>query len=204
MVQSTPCDIVLLPPDELAKKTIALSKQLAEQYKALFQLDQKGPFPHASLYMVQLKVADLEKAQEILARIAASTPQLSLLATDYYQSQGYIDAEYVRTDLLGRLQMAIVESINPIRDGMRERDKARMLEATGKVRENLEMYGYRGIGELFRPHMTIARFAERTPIDISKLPEPTGFNGTFTKLGLFEMGNNGTCIREIATFEFNK
>lgn len=196
---SIPCDIVILPSDELANRAVAMSADL-QKFNSLFQLSPTGPFPHASLYMTQLKVDDLEKAKEILASIAANTSLLDLTATRYDQAEGYIDADYARIDLLNQLQMTVVEAINPIRDGLRENDKARLLTTTGKVRENLEKYGYRGVGELFRPHMTFTRFADGQAIDTSVLPRPSEFSGQFIKLGLFEMGDNGTCIRKIADF----
>ncbi|HEY5695507.1 MAG TPA: DUF1045 domain-containing protein [Candidatus Saccharimonadales bacterium] len=198
-MNSLPIDIVLLPADDLAQKAIAVS-ELLQKDGALFKLSSTGPFPHASLYMTQLKIEDLDKAKELLAAIAATAPALDMAATGYFQAEGYLDPDYERTDQLARLQMDVVNAINPIRDGMRVKDKARMLEATGLVRENLEKYGYRGVGELFRPHMTLARFADGKEIDTSILPAPGEFSGRFVKLGLFEMGDNGTCARRIAEF----
>jgi hypothetical protein len=198
---SIPCDIVILPSSDLAQKAIDLSHGL-QKHGTLFELSNTGPFPHASLYMTQLKVGDLDKAKTILAAIAAAAPVCNLIVSRYDQAEGYIDADYARTDALDNLQMTVVAAINPIRDGMREKDKARLAEATGKVRENLKQYGYRSVGELFRPHITFTRFADGRAIDTSSLPNPNEFSGTFTKLGLFEMGDNGTCVRRIAEFDF--
>ncbi|MGD8373524.1 MAG: DUF1045 domain-containing protein [Candidatus Woesebacteria bacterium] len=198
---SLPVDIVMLPSEELTQKAVAASKSL-QQHGALFELNAAtGPFPHASLYMTQLKTEDLDKAKEIIAGIAAKTPVFNLVATRYVQEEGYIDPDYERTDELADLQMKVVNAINPIRDGMRAKDIARLPETTGIVRENLEKYGYRGVGELFRPHMTLARFAVGKKIDTSVLPPASELSGQFIKLGLFEMGDNGTCVRKIAEFE---
>lgn len=197
---SIPCDIVLLPNPELAEKAFKVSEQLKE-FGTLYTLKEGQCFPHASLYMTQLKIEDIEKVKELLADIAAATPKIDLTSTRYDQAEGYIDADYQRTELIQKLQMAVVEAINPIRDGMREKDKQRMLTITGQACENLEKYGYRGVGELFRPHISFTRFADGKPIDTSVLPDPNEFSGEFTKLGLFEMGDNGTCVRKIAEFE---
>jgi inorganic pyrophosphatase len=151
--------------------------------------------------MTQLKLEDLGKAKELVAAIASVTPVLNMITTGYFQAEGYLDPDYERTDQLARLQMDVVNAINPIRDGMRVKDKARMLDATGVVRENLEKYGYRGIGELFRPHMTLARFTDGKEIDTAVLPDFKEFSGQFIKLGMFEMGDNGTCACKIAVFE---
>ncbi len=200
-MSSLPCDIVILPTDGLAQRAVNLSERLA-QHDTLYTLKDGLCYPHASLYMTQLKVEDLDKVKAMLADIASVTPPPSLITTRYDQAEGYIDADYTRIDLIDRLQMTVVEAINPIRDGMREKDKARMLTTTGKVRENLEKYGYRGVGELFRPHMSFTRFADGEPIDTTALPNPAEFSGMFVKLGLFEMGDNGTCVRKLAEFNF--
>lgn len=202
-MDSIPCDIVILPTIDLASKAIAASRQL-ESHATLFTLQETTYVPHASLYMTQLKVADIEKVKELLREIAERTPLLELTTTGYGQAEGYIDADYKRTDELARLQAVVIEAINPIRDGMREKDKARMLTTEGKVRENLEKYGYRGVGELFRPHLTFTRFTDGQPIDTNALPDPHQFDGKFIKLGLFEMGDNGTCTRRVAEFDLTK
>jgi hypothetical protein len=201
-MNSIPCDIVLLPAPELAAKAVVASQQLQSQ-GTHFTLAPAGPFPHASLYMTQLQTDRLAAVQKLLAAIAASTPVQSLVATSYYQSKGYLDPNYQRTPELDTLQMAVVHAINPVRQGaMRENDKARLTDATGLAKENLETYGYVNVGELFRPHLTLTRFLDETPVDTAALlPAATEFSGQFTRLGLFEMGTNGTCVREIGSWE---
>jgi Protein of unknown function (DUF1045) len=130
-----------------------------------------------------------------------AAPSLAANATHYYQAERYIDVEYERTEPMAQLQMQVVDAINPIRDGMRENDKRRMATVTGPARDNLEKYGYRGVGELFRPHISLTRFEREQPTVASGLGPITEFNGQFTHLGLFEMGANGTCVRKIDEFE---
>ncbi|HSX08356.1 MAG TPA: hypothetical protein VLG11_05675 [Candidatus Saccharimonadales bacterium] len=204
MHSSLACDVVILPSDELAESAIALSEQIGRQHNTFFQLAKNGPFAHASLYMTQLSVASLDEAREILARIAATTPALDLFAKGYHQSRGYIDVSYERINALDQLQLAVVEAINPLRDGMPHGEQKHLEDATGSLRDTLQKYGYRGIGEFFRPHLTLARLTDHAPIDVSDLPEPTGFSGAFTKLGLFEIGRHGACVRKIAEFELGK
>jgi len=199
VMTSIRCDIAILPTEGLARRATVMSAEL-QKFDALFQLSTTGLFPHASLYMVQLKVEDLDRIRAILATIAASAPQFDLTATRYSQAKGYIDIEYARTEDLDKLQMTIIDAISPIRDDMREKDSARVTAATGRVRENLEKYGYRAAGELFRPHMTFTRLADGNTIDTSSLSDVSEFSGQFVKLGLFETGDNGTCVRKIAEF----
>lgn len=195
---SLPCNIVILPSTDLAQKAIHVSQQLAQDYPTFFTLKDGEYYPHITLYMTQLKVADLERAQLLLTDVANHAQSFTLQADRYELNFGYFDANYERPAALEALQMAVIDAINPIRDGMREKDKQHLLEASGVERENLQKYGYRGVGELFRPHVTLTRITDDQPVDTSILPDPEDFSGQFTHLGIFEMGDNGTCVRKIA------
>lgn len=151
--------------------------------------------------MLQLKQTDLDKVQGLLSDIAKEFRSLSLRAERFYQAQCYVDVEYEKSGQLIQLQQKVVAALNPIRDGMREKDKARMAEATGLALANFEQYGYKYVGELFRPHITFTRLSEEKPDFEAVLPALSSFDGAFTRIGLFEMGDNGTCVREIGSWE---
>lgn len=203
-MSSLPCDIVLLPSSELATRAIQASKA-TKQYESFFTLEDGKYYPHMSLYMFQLNETDIAKVEEVLTRIARDTKPVSAKATTYSLGTGfgvgYVDPEYEVTEELSRLQNKVVEAVNPIRAGMRESDIKKMQDAEGIKLDNLKKYGYPAIGELFRPHITLTRLKEHNPKVLELLPQDvTTFSGVFDRLGLFEMGDNGTCIRKIAEF----
>jgi hypothetical protein len=202
-MNSIPCDIVLLPGATVAKQAYSLSAVL-ELNDTFFTLRDGSFFPHASLYMTQLKLSDLSHVSTLLNNIASNTSQINLVAKEYHQEAGYIDIEYLRTQLVDNLQMKVIETINPMRDDLREKDKLRLQTAVGKERENIEKYGYRSVGELFAPHLTLTRFKSVDPIETVNLPDVRSFDTVFERIGLFEMGDNGTCVRKIAEFNLNK
>lgn len=193
---SLDCDVVLLPEADLASKAIRASKSL-QQLGGLFTLDNTTCFPHLSLYMLRLKQADIEIVQTKLKAIAGSSHIQQLVAKQYYQAMGFVDVEYGRNESLDHLQQKIVSALNPVRNGMRAKDEERMLEAEGLALQNFQMYGYKYVGELFRSHMSLTRLSNEQSSVKEMLPELAEFNGMFTKLGLFEMGDNGTCVRSI-------
>jgi 2'-5' RNA ligase len=200
-MESMACDVVLIPEDTIANRAIEISKSL-EKEGTLFTLGKNGCQPHVSIYMLQLKVSDLEKVAELLKNIAQKTAKFNLEATRYFEVMQYIDAECQKTVALETLQSNVIGTLNPFRDGMRENDRARMEQAESLAKEYFEKYGTKSVFDFFRPHLTFTRFkSEQTkaqdllPKDISQ------FSGAFTHLGLFEMGENGTCIRKIAAFE---
>ncbi|MCA9318443.1 DUF1045 domain-containing protein [Candidatus Saccharibacteria bacterium] len=202
---SIPCDIVLLPSKELADKAIEASKTISS-LDSFFTLEVGKFYPHMSLYMFQLEETDIQNVEALLNEIAKQTQVVSATATKYSLGQGfgvgYVDPEYKVTDELTGLQNAIVDAINPVRAGMRESDIAKMQDATGLKLENLQKYGYPAIGDLFRPHITLTRLKEHNPEVLNLLPSDVStFSGVFNRIGLFEMGTNGTCVRQIATWD---
>lgn len=199
-MNSIPCDIVLIPEDSVSKAAIDLSNSL-RRHGTLFTLKEDEYFPHLSLYMAQLKVDDLPEVESILKNIADSQTTVSLQPNEYHQEGGYIDIDYQKTDSMSALQMTVIDSLNHIRDGLRQKDKDRLASAGGRERDNIERYGYRSVGDLFEPHLTITRFKDPSPLNTASLADVHTFNASFVKLGIFEMGDNGTCVRKIAEFK---
>ena len=202
-MNSIPCDIVMIPDEDTVSNAILLSEQLSES-ETYFTLKEGEYYPHASLYMVQLDMSKIDEINERLSNAAANTSKITLNPKEYHQEWGYVDIEYERETNSDKLQMDIVRALNPIRDGLRQKDIDRLPEAVGIERENILTYGYRSVGEKFAPHITITRFADRKDIDLTTLPDVSTFKATFSKIGIFEMGENGTCVRKIAEFDFRQ
>ncbi len=195
------CDIVLLPEQPIAEKAYATSKELTTARDTYFTLEDAKFYPHISLYMTRLNVGGLAKVKQELANVAASLPGLELQTTEYHQEAGYSVVKYSRNTTIDELQMSVVNAINPLRDGMRRDDEAELAVATGLKYENLATYGYPPIGDLFAPHITFTRLTADESVDTSSLVDSSEFSGQFTHIGLFEMGDHGTCVRKIAEFK---
>jgi hypothetical protein len=202
-MESKPCNVVLLPTTDLATKAIALSEKIHND-QSFFTLKDGAYFPHASIYMLELKIDDYEKIQQILEDIARMHGQFNLQAYKYDQKMGFIDAEYAISPKLNELQDHVVTALNPLRNGMREKDIQRMEQAEGIKRRYFEQYGYPNIYELFRPHLSFTRFDSDELYDTSLFPDVSEFSGTFDRLGFFESGDNGTCIKLISSHQLAK
>lgn len=192
---SIACDIVLLPSPQLASLAYKTSARLKDK-NTFFTLKEGEYYAHASLYMVQLDVDSIEKVEQALRMVASKLKPLRVTAKEFHQEWGYFDVEYYRNETIDNIQNQVVQLINPLRDGLREKDQERIKTATGVELENLQKYGYRSIGSEFAPHITFTRFIDSAtkPNVGSDLRE---FDGEFVSIGLFEMGDNGTCVRKI-------
>lgn len=199
-MKSLSYDAVILPDEKLSEQAILASQRLAS-LGGTYTLEFDRFFPHISLFMLQLKDKDIDTAISLLNGIANKLDSLNLKSSKFTQSYTYFDVGYERNIQIDSLQQQVIAKLNPIRDGVHDKYKVRMLEATGLELENFQNYGYKYIGELFRPHITLTRFNETQASAESLLPELKTFDGSFTKLGLFEVGDNGTCVRKIVEFD---
>jgi hypothetical protein len=199
-MNSKPYDVVLIPSDDLVKKAISLSKKLTP-LGVHFTLDNETFFPHLSLYMLQLNDGGIIKVRGLLETIAKDNMAISLEAEKYHYEDDYFDVEYTKLMEIISLQEKILDGLNPFRDGLREKDKERLPDSIGETRSNLLKYGYRGIGKMFNPHLTFTRFKSAREKTLGSLPDLESFNETFTQIGLFEMGDNGTCTKKVACWK---
>jgi len=202
--QTIPCDIVLLPAQDQAELAVRASQALSPQ-GSLFTLDNHDFYAHASLYMFQMDIENQEKCISALRQLAAQTAVQQLKQDGYFyqdtgHGKGYVDVAFERNNVVDSLQERAIATFNSLRAGMRESDKAKMADASGVKLVNLQKYGYPAAGELFRPHITLTKFPVELTPDLSGLPSVEAFSGIFDRVGLFEMGQNGTCIRKIAEF----
>jgi len=200
---SAPYDIVLLPNADIAERSVRLSHDLVGE-NTYFELDSAEHFPHVSLYMVQLEQARVAEVSAYLAGLAAQTAPLELTTEGYKRSSsGYFGVTYARTAALAGLQAEIIANVNPLRDGLTPLEAALQPTATGQCKTNIDTYGYKNVGELLSPHLTLTRFVRAeagVDPDDASLPAIDNFSGLFPELGLFEVGEHGTCVREIARY----
>ncbi len=192
-------DVVLLPETKIALEAIKASEELAS-HKTCFTLNNETCFPHVSLYMLNLDTEGLEEAKKILGVIASKNKKLEAVAADYHYSHEYLDIEYDGSKL-AVVQNQVLEKLNPFRKGLRQKDTERLINATGEAKDNLLKYGYKYINNLFRPHLTLTRFKNEQAQLPNALPAKDLFSGELTELGIFEMGEHGTCVNKINTWD---
>jgi hypothetical protein len=206
-------DVVLLPPVRINDLSIATSVRLGEAIEAEFALSD-SIYPHISLYMANLTPENLEKAKSQLKEAAMQSSALSLEGQRFVTSpEGMCEIFYQKPPELIALQEKVVDTLNPLRTGMREFDPvgrklAEYIQVAPKeARDNLQQYGYDEIGSFFNPHITLTRFKQRDSSPETTgfhFPAPQDFNALYTTLALCEMGDHGTCVKVIDTWELRQ
>jgi hypothetical protein len=201
-MESKPYDIVLLPENNLGDKIVSISQSL-ENYTTHFTLNQQNFFAHLSLYMLQLNEDGVARACKLLQAAATEIKTQKLHPKCYHYENEYLDIEYEKTEELSVLQNNIISLLNPIRNGLREKDEIRLQTAIGIERMNLLTYGYRSVGSEFSPHVTFTRFTSEQRQTLMELPLLQELEGKFNRIGIFQMGDNGTCTTEVQTYSLS-
>jgi hypothetical protein len=204
MAESKSYDVVLLPSEDIAQKAVEASQQLSA-YDSLFTLDNQHYFAHLSLYMLLVKQDDLAKSVQLLEEIAGRTPPMSLRAAMYAGTHNYVNVSYEAASDVVDLQQGVLDALNPLRDGIRPNELARLAATDLEEQAHVQKYGYVAIGSLFKPHITFTKFSEtqQRPDVASILPEPTEFSGLFSRIGLFELGPYATCVEPVEIFDLS-
>jgi 2'-5' RNA ligase len=163
--------------------------------------------------MANFTPEQLEQVKDALAEVAKKTHALPLKADHYGHNleQGMFEIFYDKTPEITRLQEDVIAACNPLRTGLRYKDPVgRVLtnyfaQSTGEIHDNIRKFGYDEVGSFFKPHITFTRFKQRDhQTDLSALPDPEKLSDTYSLLGLFEMGENGTCTKRIEIYDLNK
>ncbi len=201
--RSKSLNIAICPPAAISQKAISISKKLKNK-GGLFVLNRTNRFPHITLYMTEFPLRNVARVKNLLRQTASKTKPFLIKAVKYRQHKnGYIDISFRKSNRVKRLQERIIKLLNPLRKGLiREKDKAE-IQKLGKIQQkNIKLYGYRGAGAEFRPHLTFTKLA--------KLDKPVfagvktqDFSFIVTQLGLFYLGDYGTCRKTVSKFDFS-
>ena len=202
-MKSKSFNIVIYPPKNISKKAINVSKTLKKK-GGLFVLDGKNYFPHITIYMTEFPVKHISKIRKTLRELAAKTKPFRATSLKYRQSEdGYIDIDYRKSREMKELQKKIVFLLNPLREGLlRPKDKARMSELSKVQQRNIMRYGYRSVGKEFFPHLTFTKLEKFDKLALSKI-EKSNFSFDIDKIGLFYLGDYGTCRKLIEIFDLS-
>lgn len=197
-------DIVIIPPPEIAEQTVVLSRALAP-LGTFFTVDDVTLHPHISLYHVPLKESAVASVTEVLGMIARSRAPFLLTQGTYYPDQGvWVGVRYVADKPILDLHTTIIDAVKAYRvieDDIRYAE--RWSEMNVNKKKNLKECGWAHAYTHYSPHITFTKLREPRAGILDHLPQRE-FSFLVDHIGLYELGDHGTCIRLIADFWLEK
>jgi hypothetical protein len=207
--------------------SVALARRMADVgHPSHFRLGEPYPGgggicePHISLFMLAVTEPEVDGVADAVRKAADSLAPLPVRGAEYRHNPfGAPEMYYARSPAWVSLQRRVIECVEPLRQG-RLRDVgpsgeplagavtdalAGRIPADPAAVAQLIRYGYDevaddGIGDRFRPHVTLAwPDAASPPVDLTGLPPADLYSGELRDLAVYRMSPYGTCTTEVAT-----
>jgi 2'-5' RNA ligase len=192
-------DVVLLPEEAMADKTIEANRELVEKFGEKIILDNEKCLPHISLAMGCIEEEDIDAVGEVLKRIAEGAALGELLVVGIEVSENLLGEkvsvfELERTKQLQRLHNEIMEKLSPY---FSYDVSGEMIYGEGEVAETTLMwiknYPEKSSFARFSPHITIG-YGES-----GGMAFPIEFSAS--SLALCHLGNHCTCREVLVSVE---
>lgn len=165
-------DVVLYPPAPIRARAIAINKQLVAK-GGLFSLGSKTRVPHITLYVARFGKAEMTGVKETLKRLVTRIPVFQAQATGYALDRTWAHMRYRKDAHLIELRRALIDAMRAHHPYDRNHS--------------------------FVPHITLSKFERLPPRVFDSLPSDN-MSFTATHIGLFELGEYGTCKKQIGIF----
>lgn len=165
-------DIALYPPAPIRARAIAINKKLVAK-GGLFSLGTETRVPHMTLYVARFGRAELAGVKKTLKQLAAEVPTFQTFPTGYKTKNTWAHMWYRKDASLRKLRRVLINT--------------------------MRAHHPYDVSHYFVPHITLTKFGHEprnTPIDIPS----EDFSFTATHIGLFELGEYGTCKKQIGIF----
>src|SRR3989344_8671061 len=112
-------NIVLLPPIDVAKEAMRLSRLINERYQTEFILDGKNKYPHLTLYQIEIPGVNLKKTLKAVYYLFQKRPRIISKITGIRNYQTFISFEFNKTAELYKLHRKIVNGLEKFREGIK-------------------------------------------------------------------------------------
>jgi len=193
-------DVVVLPPAEVQDHAITLSRQL-ERYNSKFVLGTARYIPHISLYHIPVRAEQFDAFSREVGNVAENSAGGTLRLVSLEMPVLMTD----KPDWLSRLHEAIVART------CRFLDRDYGAEATWNVdylpaalvapaARYLKEFGSPLINEVFRPHITLTSFEDKSITQQIPPLDFTGFSFEVDAIAVCELGPSHSCQRIVATY----
>ena len=199
-------NITLKIPAEMKEEIIQLSKDIAKKNKTDIILNNENCFPHITIYSPEFPEKNLEEIINKIREITVNSNKFKLKFKDISEGIGYLMLDWENTEDLQNLQRWVVEELNPLREGMlreKYKDEKFLNSLTNEERNNIKKYGHQRLFASYQPHLTVTKYSDenvRGFLGLSWNIKELEVNG----LEIYEAGDNGTCVKLIRSFDFDK
>lgn len=194
-------NVILLPDNNTSQKLIGLSERVASKVNVRYKLDRTDRPPHLSLYSALYPLHNLDKVRLAMEELAALANGVEVELNGYSVFSGYLFYDAVRSSRLMELHELVVDTLNPLRDGLISEDQKRLFGLTKDQEAAISKYGYVSVKDTFMPHVTLACLSDfnQTEEAVKVLPKEV-LTFTPTSLSLVPFDLEDRIKKPVATY----
>jgi 2'-5' RNA ligase len=202
--QTIQINIAIIPEEQILEEAITLSELLHKNFDIEFALNKQNFLPHITISQARYPKRNLTKVIDTVTNHLSSIQPFNIILNlfeIYFNHYIFWNAE--RIPSLISLHQQIVNTTNPLREGLVLEHIAAMDNLSEEDASDRKKYGALLIGSRYQPHITLAYLKQVTLIDeitkVIRKSKKEHFRAS--KIVVSYLGNYGTVkeiIKEIA------
>lgn len=198
-------NVVITFNDSLSEEFIKLSSKIVQAVSSSIILNKDNQIPHMTLYMTKYPERNVESVIELITKIAKEVKPFNIIFEQIYcHTTGTIFIDPRPNKDLTSLHSLLVDQLNPLREGLYNKDELSLPGRGIEAKTSLEQYGMWPVKENYKPHVSVGRVADpekEGPIALSALPSKINIETLVDSISFVERGPNGTCKKILETFK---
>lgn len=194
-------NVCIIPPQEVGKECVELSQSL-KATDPLFILDGINKFAHMTVFMARF---GNEKIPEIIKQIQGVIKNVSSFKCEhvgYFLTSGrYLEISYRKTEDFMRLHEGLISVLAPLRiNPGNPYEEGYFTPYTSDQQQNAKETGYDLARGLYRPHITLTRWADGRVPKIFPGFAPACLSFSISTVCIFKADDNGAVYEKLAMF----
>lgn len=159
-------NIAIIPDPRIREEALRLSELLCRNFDAHFVLNTENLIPHITISQARYPERNLEKVIDIVKENTANLKPFKVNLDTFDVRYGqFVFWNAKRTSSLVGFHQQVVDSTNPLREGLVIEHVAAMEGLSSEDISDRERYGALLIGSRYQPHVTLTRLRQTTPVE---------------------------------------
>lgn len=196
-------NIVIIPPENIEDRSLEISSRFSND--GYFTLNQRDIFPHLSLYHIPLGQDAINETKEIIQQTVQGIPYFDIQGKEYRcHLEGWVGIHYEKTMELTSIHERILEALKSVWCREFAREHSDIVGIKGK---NVQKYGWVDAQSRFNPHITLSRLKKvhcESVMEILHEYPMTDWSFRVKQVGLYDLGEHGTCTKLLQTFDLKR
>jgi len=199
-------NIVVLFDKKLTNQFIKLSENISSVIHSKINLNLNDEIPHLTLYMTKYPAKNNNKVLEKLKEISSHIKPFKIFFNSKsLHSTGTVFIDTLFNNNLYMLHSNLVDTLNPLREGLYNKDELNLPSLTNEKKQSLINYGMWAVKKNYTPHVSVGRIDIKESVKkvLDLLPNVINYKTIINKIAYVERGHDGTCKKILKTFKLS-